>query len=65
MVIDALKQVKQEKQIAHYIKNEFDKTGGYGWNCIVGRNFGSHIKHQTKKYVFFSIRELNVLLWKA
>jgi len=51
--MNAVKDYKQEKQIAHYIKYELDKIDGYGWNCIVGRNFGSHIIHQTKKYVFF------------
>jgi len=30
-----------------------DKEDGYGWNCVVGKNFGSHIIHQTKKYIFF------------
>ena len=41
----AMVQFKQEKQIAHHIKYEFDKHDGHGWNCIVGRNFGSHIIH--------------------
>ncbi|EAS05429.2 cytoplasmic dynein light chain 2 (macronuclear) [Tetrahymena thermophila SB210] len=65
IAINAVKEYKQEKQIAHYIKYEFDKIDGYGWNCIVGRNFGSHIIHQTKKYIFFKINELCLLLWKA
>lgn len=41
-----------------------DKRGN-GWNCVVGRNFGGHVIHQTKKYIFFQVKELNVLLWKA
>lgn len=61
----AMSQFRQEKQIAHYVKYEFDKSDPYGWNCIVGRNFGSHIVHQTKKYVFYKVKELNFLLWKA
>ena len=56
---------KMEKQISLYFKNEFDKFGGHGWNCIVGKNFGSHVIHQTKKYIFFQFRELSILLWKA
>ncbi len=42
-----------------------DKSGGPGWNCIVGKNFGAHVIHQAKKYVFLQMRELSVLLWKA
>jgi hypothetical protein len=29
-----------EKDIAEYIKKEFDKNHGPTWHCIVGRNFG-------------------------
>ena len=65
VTLSAMTQYKQEKQIAHHIKQEFDKIDGSGWNCIVGRNFGSHIIHQTKKYVFYQIKELSFLLWKA
>jgi len=54
-----------ERQISNHFKNEFDKFGGHGWNCIVGNNFGSHVVHQTKKYIFFQVKELSVLLWKA
>ncbi len=69
----AINIAKTEKQISHMIKYEFDKVkfkslfkfAGFGWNCIVGRNFGSQVTHQTKKYIFFSIKELNFLLWKA
>jgi len=30
-----------EKDIAEYIKKEFDKNHGPTWHCIVGRNFGN------------------------
>lgn len=30
-----------EKDIAEYIKKEFDKNHGPTWHCIVGRNFGT------------------------
>ena len=30
-----------EKNIAEYIKKEFDKKHGPTWHCIVGRNFGN------------------------
>ena len=41
------------------------------WNCIVGKNFGSHVIHQTLKYLFCSYGseknpdEIFVLLWKS
>ncbi|KAL5220396.1 hypothetical protein ABZP36_025109 [Zizania latifolia] len=33
-----------EKDIAEYIKKEFDKNHGPTWHCIVGRNFESQTK---------------------
>lgn len=40
-----LKEFRKEKAVANYLKLEMDKFGGHGWNCIVGRNFGSHVIH--------------------
>ncbi|CUS15175.1 unnamed protein product [Tuber aestivum] len=34
-----------EKDIAQYIKKEFDAKFGSTWHCIVGRNFGSFVTH--------------------
>ncbi len=31
-----------EKDIAAYIKKEFDKKYNPTWHCIVGRNFGKN-----------------------
>ena len=35
----ALRQYKLEKDMAAYIKREFDKQYNPTWHCIVGRNF--------------------------
>ena len=61
----SVKDLKQEKVLSRYLKSELDKSSGSGWNCIVGKNFGAHVIHQTKKYIFLQMRELSVLLWKA
>lgn len=50
--------------LSRYLKTEMDKNGS-GWNCVVGKNFGAHVIHQTKKYIFLEFRELSILLWKA
>ena len=56
---------KQEKTLANFIKTELDKFAGLGWNCVVGRNFGSHITHQTKKYIYYTVKDFSILLWKS
>ena len=38
--------------ITKYIKDQFDKKLGVGWNVIIGRNFGAHVSHITNNYVF-------------
>ena len=41
-------QSVKKKNIAEYIKKEFDKKHGPTWHCIVGRNFGSYVTHEKK-----------------
>lgn len=39
----AMEKYNIEKDIAAYIKKEFDKKYNPTWHCIVGRNFGSYL----------------------
>ncbi|KAK1328707.1 hypothetical protein QTO34_012282 [Cnephaeus nilssonii] len=32
---------------------EFDKKYNPTWHCIVGRNFGSYVTHETKHFIYF------------
>lgn len=38
--VQGLDKFSIEKDIAAYIKKEFDARHGPTWHCIVGRNFG-------------------------
>lgn len=38
--MQALERYNIEKDIAAFIKKEFDKKYNATWHCIVGRNFG-------------------------
>ena len=42
-----------EKDIACYIKKEFDRKHNPTWHCVVGRNFGSYVTHETKHFIYF------------
>ncbi len=37
---EAMKQYSIEKDIAAYVKKEFDRLYTPTWHCVVGRNFG-------------------------
>ncbi len=49
----ALEKYNIEKDVAAYIKKEFDKKYNPTWHCIVGRNFGSYVTHETKHFIYF------------
>mmetsp|Transcript_76312 Transcript_76312/g.93718 ORF Transcript_76312/g.93718 Transcript_76312/m.93718 type:complete len:92 (+) Transcript_76312:121-396(+) len=61
----AMEKFSIEKDIAAYIKKEFDKKHNPTWHCIVGRNFGSYVTHETKHFVYFYIGQIAVLLFKS
>ena len=79
-----------EKDIAAFIKKDFDKKYNATWyvlvrwnrkillifdlltgcflfcrHCIVGRNFGSYVTHESKHFVYFYIGQIAVLLFKS
>lgn len=45
-MLQALEKYNIEKDIAAYIKKEFDKKYGPTWHCIVGRNFGAAARRE-------------------
>ncbi len=40
---EAMRSHNVEKDIAAYIKKDFDKKFNPTWHCIVGRNFGRYV----------------------
>merc|ERR1711869_31515 len=48
----ALDKYNIEKDIAAYVKKEFDKKYNPTWHAIVGRNFGSYVTHETKHFIY-------------
>merc|ERR1712187_102840 len=54
-----------EKDIAAYIKKDFDKKYNPTWHCIVGRNFGSYVTHETKHFIYFYLGQVAILLFKS
>ena len=57
----AMEKYNIEKDIAAYIKKEFDKKYNPTWHCIVGRNFGSYVTHETKHFIYFYLGQVAIL----
>ncbi|KAI5650821.1 hypothetical protein M9H77_36826 [Catharanthus roseus] len=65
IAISAFEKNNVEKDVAEYIKKEFDKKHGPTWHCIVGKNFGSYVTHETNHFVYFYLDSKAVLLFKS
>jgi len=53
------------KDMAFHLKREFDKKYNPTWHCIVGKNFGSYVSHETGNGIYFYIGQRAILLFKA
>lgn len=52
------------KDIAAYVKQEFDRRFGTTWHVIVGRNFGSYVTHETRHFIYFYLGQIAFLIFK-
>ncbi|PQQ16403.1 dynein light chain 2 cytoplasmic [Prunus yedoensis var. nudiflora] len=50
--------VTEATEIGRFIKKEFDKTYGPGWQCIVGTDFGSFVTHCHGCFIYFCLGNL-------
>ncbi|XP_051128412.1 uncharacterized protein LOC127249569 [Andrographis paniculata] len=65
IAIAAFEKYNVEKDVAEHIKKMFDKKYGPTWHCIVGKNFGSYVTHETNHFVYFYLDSKAVLLFKS
>lgn len=63
--VEAREKYNVEKDIAAHIKKEFDKKYSPTWHCVVGRNFGSYVTHETKHFIYFQLGQVAILLFKS
>eukprot|EP00906_Rhabdomonas_costata_P011700 RCo016664 len=56
----------QEREVAKHVKQEFDKLPGIGptWHCVFGRNFAAHCTYQSRCFLYLTIGQHNLVLWK-
>jgi len=61
----ALDKYTVEKDMAAFLKKEFDRKYQPSWHCVVGKNFGSYVTHETKHFIYFYVGSLAILLFRA
>ena len=52
-----------EQQVAQFMKNQFEKKFKSNWHCVVGRDFGAWVTHETGRFLFFYIGQKGFLIW--
>ncbi|KAG5454028.1 putative dynein light chain [Clonorchis sinensis] len=61
----AVDHFDMEKDIAAHLKKEFDRKYSPTWHCIVGKNFGSYVTHETQNFIYFYFQDRAFLLFKS
>ncbi|KAF5403553.1 Dynein light chain like [Paragonimus heterotremus] len=62
---DAMRRYDLEKDIASYIKKDFERKYGPTWHCIVGKSYGSFVTHEPSNFIYFFFDKFAVLLFKS
>ncbi|CDS42121.1 dynein light chain [Echinococcus multilocularis] len=62
---EALRQFSTRKDVAAYVKKQFDEKYGPLWHCVVGRDFGSYVTHQELGFIVFRIDQWAFLLFST
>nr|XP_045734388.1 dynein light chain 1, cytoplasmic-like [Mirounga angustirostris] len=60
-----LEKYNIEKNLATHIKKEFNREYNPAWYCIVGRNFGVNVTHETKQFIYFYLGQVTILRFKS
>ncbi len=64
MGFEALKKYTAEKEMADYIKNEFDILFEPDWQVVIGKDFAVAFSFEIENFVFFQIEDVYFLLYK-
>ena len=54
-----------EKDIAAYIKKEYEKKYAPSFHCIVGKDYGCFITHESGHFIYINVDRYGILLFKS
>ena len=53
------------KLVVQKIKDHMDKNWSPNWCCFIGRNFGSKVSHEARRFLYFYYNDKAVMLYKV
>ncbi|VDK34173.1 unnamed protein product [Dibothriocephalus latus] len=65
IAVRAALECKVEKDMAGFVKKEFDRRYGETWHCIAGKDYGSNVTHEKHAFIYFYVNEMAFLLFKT
>ncbi|KAG5452484.1 Dynein light chain [Clonorchis sinensis] len=65
MAIDAVQRYSVPKDIAAHLKREFDRKYEPAWHCVVGREFGSCVMHESERFIYFYLDGKAFMLYRC
>jgi dynein light chain LC8-type len=65
LAVNALSKFELERDMARYLKTQFDIRFQPTWHCLVGRHFGSYVTYEDGAFIYFYIDKLAILLFRS
>jgi dynein light chain LC8-type len=65
LAVVALGRFELERDMARFLKTEFDARYQPTWHCIVGQKFGSFLTGEAGGFLYFNVGKLAILLFRA
>lgn len=65
LAVVALGRFELERDMARFLKTEFDARFQPTWHCIVGHKFGSFLTSEAGGFLYFNVGRLAILLFRA
>ncbi|VDD94148.1 unnamed protein product [Enterobius vermicularis] len=62
---EGLKRCNSDKDVASFVKDEFEKKYGSTWHCVVGSSFGSRVSYEVGNFVLLQIGRIFVMIFKC
>ncbi|KAK6109803.1 Uncharacterized protein BM_BM1368 [Brugia malayi] len=65
IALEAQKQYSLDKDMAFYIKEEFERRFGPTWHCVVGKSFGSSFSYEIQHFILLKFNQLSIMIFKC